>query len=455
METLSTKRHVFSQRLSLSWTRLRCLVFTVAVSSTLSLPPSQSTAAAPTYNLFRQDDLVADENPSNPQALSHQVRQLVVRLGDEDYTVRSEAESELRKIGGAAIEPLRRAIYHEDGNQPDSEIQLRATRLLILIERKERERKIRGFLEGTSNELDLPGWPEFSSIAGRDKLARKLFVDMHQAQPELLAAVNSDRRQVEEIYQRVARQYLRASARSNASHSLSTAVAMLFVSAIEFDSGPTSRSSRIAVSDIDLNRLTTFLNQPQMVMVVNSSGNRTQLHRLILNWLASLPKNQTSHINQQISVTGTYELKNNIGQMIEFASNTELPTQTRFASIEVVGQIGSPDDADQLAAIFDDKTVLGSYLVRSDNLSSDFGARNSSDPAENGRDRHHLELMQVQMRDLALATAVRLSNYDLKDFGFDHHCFDGNKLLRNRAGFVAESDRDAAFATWKQRKQAN
>ena len=69
----------------------------------------------------------ASERPAAPPSSQH-IQRLIEALGDANYFVRQKAESELRKIGFAAVDALTAA-----GDHDDMEIAMRARRLLAAI----------------------------------------------------------------------------------------------------------------------------------------------------------------------------------------------------------------------------------------------------------------------------------------------------------------------------------
>ena len=58
--------------------------------------------------------------------------------------------------------------------------------------------------------------------------------------------------------------------------------------------------------------------------------------------------------------------------------------------------------------------------------------------------------MQIQVRDVALAAAIKLRGLDFADFGFED--MGGTTLYPfnpSNAGFFSEADREQAFSRWK------
>ena len=220
---------------------------------------------------------------------------------------------------------------------------------------------------------------------------------------------------------------------------------MLFVSTLEFASDQEHKPSRISVGDFDLRRIQSVLTQTQMITFVNSSGTKTQIGKLISNWLRTLPDDDNASIIVQLSVIDAYQLANQLAQVTRFANNRHLPPPTRITAIDVFGNLATKDDLREIEPLLDDRTVVGNYLPRARNTELD------GTDLQPSFDLNRRKLMQVQIRDLALATSIKLSKLDLDKYGLDPKCFSGKKLIRNYAGFFSEEDRKTAFDKWAQR----
>src|SRR5262249_39512299 len=78
----------------------------------------------------------------------------------------------------------------------DPEVRLRARRLLGEIQSADLEARLKAFVEDTQGrqQHDIPGWDRFRKTIGENEAARKLFADMHRAEPALMetAAAGGD-----------------------------------------------------------------------------------------------------------------------------------------------------------------------------------------------------------------------------------------------------------------------
>ncbi len=403
--------------------------------------------SALTYNHleFRQPPTAGQEQETN-QETDPAIAALISQLGDADYSTRTQAEAKLLSLGGKAIEPLRLAITHRETDAPDSEIRLRCTRLLILIERKEAERKIQSFLAGSSDSDSMPGWTKFSAISGDDKNSRKLFANIHQAHPELFDAIAKGKTETENVIQGIAKSGLLY--RSSANEMLATAVAIMFASTLEFDSETKNQPEKIQIGITDHQRLQSVITRQQMLGYLKSSGNKTQFDRLISKWIDTIPDDQTAHANLKLVVIAAYGLTEKIDLAMSFATNKKLAVRTRTQAIEVVSEIGKQNQVPMLEKIFDDQTLVGNFILR---------AKNEDEEPETEQptpDNLKAQLMEVQMRDLALAAAIKLSGKETTTFGFHPTSIENDKLKHNRAGFYDEKLRLSAFEAWNASKRS-
>lgn len=426
MVNFSHKRDFFNQgKYDFPW-RIVCVILLVSFGPSFLLGGHAEGYAA-----------VGVTGPKNDE-----IENIISRLGDPSYIVRNDAESELLKIGGPAIEPLKKLLTHRDSHEPDSEILLRATRLLILIERNEHARKIREFLNGSDNKCDLAGWSEFSKIVGSGKSARKLFVGMHESQSGLVSTIDQGKDAAEKSFQDVVKRSLRISSNSNASQAFGTLTSVLFVSTIKFESESGGPFASIRYSDVDLRRIQTVLKQPQMITFINSCRSKTQVKQLISHWLDSLADHDVQPIKVKLSIITAYRLKNKLGSVVKILSQRTLPSQTRVAAVQVVCQLGNDELVPTLAKLFDDQSMVGSYLPRFDDKT--LVAKNSPESSTSR------QLMEVKFCDLALATAIILRQKNLADFGYFASAWVGNELVPGQAGFLSDQERRAAFEQWNQ-----
>lgn len=116
-----------------------------------------------------------------PPAELSRARELVRRLGSEEFKQREQAQAELEKMGRLARPALSEAL----ANDPSPEIRARALRILPRAEAADRQARIETFLADTEGKYDheLPGWALFrkettTSDPLTARASRELFVEI-------------------------------------------------------------------------------------------------------------------------------------------------------------------------------------------------------------------------------------------------------------------------------------
>ena len=337
-----------------------CFCLTGGSDSTFALA---SWISEPTYshsvgvNFTRSTPTISGLAAQDVTESSATIEALIKQLGDAQYSVRTQAESKLLSLGGQVIQPLRRAMTHRQTEAPDSEIRLRCTRLLILIERKVARKKIQDFLAGGSESL--PGWQEFSNSTGDNKHSRKLFANVHKLHPQLFDAIQQGKLETEEAVQTIVKSNLRFT--SNANQTIASLTAMMFASTLKFDSESSNvtpkKQSRIQISIWDQQRIQSVLTRRQMVDYLKSSGNKPQLDRLVSDWLDTIPDTQTANANIKLATILAYGLTKKIDVAVSLATDKKLAIRTRVVAMEVIAQLAMQDQIESLERLFDDQTT--------------------------------------------------------------------------------------------------
>lgn len=105
-------------------------------------------------------------------ALTERIDRLIVSLGDPDYAVREKAYVALEAIGGPAYAKLAAAA-----KSPDSEIRTRASQLANAVRQADFDRRVGAMFEdiaGTRTH-DLPGFAVLIKAAGNDRSVREMY----------------------------------------------------------------------------------------------------------------------------------------------------------------------------------------------------------------------------------------------------------------------------------------
>src|SRR5579871_5373825 len=120
---------------------------------------------------------------------------LVVKLGDDLFAVREAASNELIERGVTARPQLTAAL-----ESTDAEVRFRAKHILAVVVEADFQRRLRDFSADADGKLNLsmPGWTAFKQLAGSDRTARDVFVEMQQAEAGLLEAYEAGPQQAKE-----------------------------------------------------------------------------------------------------------------------------------------------------------------------------------------------------------------------------------------------------------------
>ncbi len=135
---------------------------------------------------------ISSSSAAQPSADTDDIPTLIAKLGDDLYAVRENASLALIKQGIAAKPQLVAAL-----ESPDAEVRFRAKHILSEVVEADFQRRLSAFSADTDGKLglSLPGWQAFQQLAGSDRPARDLFVEMQQAEAPLLEAYDEGPKQ--------------------------------------------------------------------------------------------------------------------------------------------------------------------------------------------------------------------------------------------------------------------
>ena len=136
------------------------------------------------------------EYPVNLAPTKSQIN-LVAQLGADSFKDREAARRQLFSQGLAARRALLRGLQHRQ-----LEVRLLAHQILQDILTNNYEEQLKAFVADEQNAMlfDLPGWQQFQSATGSNRITRQLFATMLRTEARLLHALESDGRELEELY---------------------------------------------------------------------------------------------------------------------------------------------------------------------------------------------------------------------------------------------------------------
>jgi hypothetical protein len=370
------------------------------------------------------------ETPPVPAA---KIDALILQLGDDDFQLRELAESELLNIGGPAIGSVRDA--QASGN---SEIRFRAYRLLPLLKRAEAEASFQEFIDlGVAQPFEtFAPWTEFSRIVGRDKSARELYAAIHKASPQLFESLRSDPNLARVEYLQLVSKVIQSRFRS-----LNVA-AILFLDTLDFgdpsdrtvSGGSNGPVQRIWTNAEALIRTGEYLGTRNAISFIESSGFENQFRSLIENWIDGLPGADNQVLETKLNLIEAYRLTDRLPALIEIASNRNESVQSRAKAVMIVANLGGPTNIYDLQPLLENASSVGHFVGN----------------------RDQQQLLEVQLRDVALAACVYLSGENPEDFGFEVNPHrKGDSISLSRSGFFSQLEREQAFQKWQDYLQDN
>ena len=354
------------------------------------------------------------EAPSDAEVIS-----LVEQLGDAEFTVRERATQRLIDVGLSAVDALRVGSEH-----PDREIRYRSRRILATVQDLDFESRLKAFLSSSdgTRDYDLPGWKQYREFAGDDRHVRELFVDMQRSESELLSAIADGKKSTNEaLTKRVqAIQQAMQLNRNKAIIDIGTIATLLFA----------AMNDDVTVPPLASQTISNFLYQPSFNNAIHSGGGRPAvLRRMLAEWI----RRRTDAVNvyQSMMLALRYEVKEGLvpaaRALRDAARQMNQPSNAHLRQYGLLtfARFGGKEHIALVEPLLQDKTPYG-------------GQRN----VNNVRYR-------TQIRDIALATLVRLAGLEYRDFGFAHlqkhpqYVFNASTLA-----FADDKERDAAIEKW-------
>jgi hypothetical protein len=350
------------------------------------------------------------DEPSSDQAVKHLA--LVHELGDPDFQVRESASARLIELGSAVHPALVQGEHH-----PDPEIRFRCKRILALIEYESRERRYQEFLTGSTAGKPLGGWERFQRVVGDSEQTRRLFVEMHRAEWDVLEATANDLKLVHEKFvQRCG--YLRQSSQTFRQQlPLGSIVTVIFLASEE----------DLRLGDVASSTVYTFCYQDSFRTAIEAGPNKAPLRTLLGEWVASNTGISTAY--QGLMLAMRHDLKQGLAAAKKVLAEPAMPHHYKQFAMLALAKLGTKEDVPLLEKFMDDASPCGAMTV----------------PKGNER-----VMLQTQLRDVALATVIHLSGEEVKGFGFTHAQKNTQMLFNvNTLGFEDDQQRDASRQKWE------
>lgn len=372
-------------------------------------------------------------------------RALVAQLGSESYRERELANRELAKFGRLALPALNEALR----DNPDAEVRMRSQTLLPRASADDLRAKVEVFLADTESkhDHDLPGWNEYRTIVGTDKLSRELFGEVLKngetfdlllataGPPEKLQQMLKERRT--QMFQRIHPTFRTAGFQPRRPN-LSEVAAIVLAESIApekedvFFGGMIYQTSQF------------FYEQGDVQSAARGQGKYgAPFRKLTMRWLET--RDGVNGINQAL----------NVAQNLGFPQSDILKIHVRMLSVEGQGQ--QWQRAQALGTIAQTKRKdLVPAVVKTFEDSAMLTQNGPGNPVPD-----------MQVRDLGLAVAIYMTGQDMKDYGltirpgmgvapqvfFNYHA--GSVHFSDDAKTKADDKRTAAFKKWKEWEAKN
>jgi hypothetical protein len=322
---------------------------------------------------------------------------------------------EIVRLGVDAIAALEEGVQSND-----REIRYRSEIALEKVRALDFQRRLRAFAAGedAQENYQLPGWALFRKKVGDGPQARALFVAMQHAEADLLAVVErSPERATEALVLRIEElQYAARAGKPTANLPLGTVATILFV--VNNDRSPLPFMSMQYVS--------SFLRHPNFSNAIQSGSYRGILREMLGSWIA---RGEGWDVFQAIHLALQYDLAQGIVPAKKIlAGDFNEPNQPylRCYALLTFAKFGDESHISILEPFLEDETSYGGSVKVGNTVK-----------------------YRPQIRDVALATLVKLAKQDHSDFGFVR--LSENPMFvfdTSSVAFEDDAKREKAISKW-------
>ncbi len=353
------------------------------------------------------------------QAGDSDLSALIQQLSSKKFALRQNAMAELIQRGAEAIPQLELAL-----NSDNRELRFRAQRVLNSVEQNAYQLKLEAFMQNGNAEIELPGWDAFHAIADSSSEARRLFVLMCRAEPDIMrnlgrppsAISNQIAKRCREL-QQIFRTYKRDSIK------LGTVATLLFVGGtdgIQIDD--TSIKTIYSVCNYNAFRDEMYTRQSNSTIRYTSTPRSEILRQLFAIWMKH---GQSWDAQMAFNLAMQYNIRQCLPRALEIVHNNGAPCHVAQIALVAVIRFGEKEHILDLESRIEDKSFCG--------VAQRIGNK----------------LHQTQLRDIALAGAFLLADKNPRDYGFDRISYTSSKQLNySTVGFADEETREVARKQW-------
>ncbi len=357
---------------------------------------------------------VALEAADDARALHEQAVQWVEQLGGDSFRQRQRAERELTLLGLPA-----KAALLDGLKSGDAEVRDRCRRLLVVVLEQDYQARVDAFAADTQGRADhqLPGWNRYRALVGEAVGARQLFVEMQRTESKLLESAAADPdagsdvllSRCEDLQQSASRQ-LDVNGQPLTLGSIATA---FFIGS----------DPRVPINDRIASYLYNFSYQPALQTAMRSPPRAEPLKRILGAWVARTAGSNNAYPGMVLAIQ--YDLREGLDPALGLIKQTGGPPHFLQFAILVIGRFGGKQHLPLLEPMLENANPLVTQNVAGQQL-------------------------RCEVRDVALAALVHLSQQDFKEYGFAHLRKSSNTLFdTNSIGFATDDARKEAIRKWK------
>lgn len=353
------------------------------------------------------------------QSRAEHVDKLIRELGDASFAVRRRATRELTEIGVPAKEALLAARDHAD-----PEVRRRVREILATVLEIDFQLRLEAFVtDSNSGEgHGLPGWERFRKFVGDEPIARRLFAEMQRSERALLDADATSPAVASELLdlrcQQIQEDLQEADAGLQQEVSLGSLAALWFVAA----------DADVQVPEQVGSYIHAFSLQTTVQRALGSSEYSPLVRSLLGEWIKRPLFDDPATMHRNLILALRYDLKHGIDLARTILRTATMPTSVRACAVLTLARLGGKERLAEVESLLGDETVCD--------------LQNEQPRGATG--------LQTQVRDIALAALIHLTDQDVQDYGFEHAQDDRLTWFKTSSlGFTDSIQRQAALQKWR------
>lgn len=354
---------------------------------------------------------------------------LIVQLGHADFDQRVAAERALLKLGPQGL-----PLVEQAAQSPDPEVRTRSRRLLSLLRQQafELSRQSVRNTPWTQDAATAPDWARFQSMTGDGAAARGLFIEMIDAEPELMLGVVHHPQSWTKLFERrCAALRIFADPHPHREPGSASIAALLFLS-----QHPDNHASSEAANVLSSLALTTAFNRG------TQQGERGEILREILNcWISA--SSDTLPAPHRLALAKSYDLPGALAAAKEILDNRQGVGRSRmqvYDAVRYLARHGGADAIVELQEFLDEDQCESCRLTASVMLPHQPQADMTSSRGED-----------TFARDAALLGLIQLTAQDPLTYGIQNADSETDLSYGSiSASFASDADRRAAREQWNQ-----